>query len=290
MLHSTPMRSTLGSLKLPKEYPSPAVKWLGGKAELADTIIPLLPHDVRARRWHEPCAGGGAMFFRLLPRRAVLSDTCADLIGFYEALQAGPSESFLMQLFRLQTVHTPTNAREQYEGIRKLYNEHQHADAEQRAAWFLYLNRTGFNGLHRVNNKGEFNTPFGDIPRFKFDTGNLSTCATALASAELHCEGFEGVLERASKGDVVYFDPPYLGTFSGYSGTFGLDEHVRLRDVFRMLDERGVITVLSISDEPVIRELYEGFEVVVIRAGRCVGARGASRGSVDELVIRGHMR
>lgn len=284
------MRSTLASLKLPKEHPSPAVKWAGGKADLVDQIIPLLPRDVRARRWHEPFAGGAALFFRILPRAAVLSDMCADLVNLYAVLQAGLGEDFVMMIYRLEAIDHVVAQRAQYELIRRLYNEGAHASREQRAAWFLYLNRAGFNGLHRVNGKGEFNVPFGGQKKLSFDRKNLAACGAALARAELHHASFETVLERATPGDVIYFDPPYLGTFTGYAGEFGPKEHVELARVFRALDERGCIVVLSTNDNPFVRELYQGFEVSVVSAGRAVGARASSRRRVDELVIRGHCR
>jgi DNA adenine methylase len=284
------MRSTLASLRLPKDPPSPAVKWVGGKDGLADQIIPLLPRDVRGRRWHEPFVGGGAMFFRILPGTAFLSDACADLVMLYEVLRAGPIESFWWHLTKTELLHTTANGRAQYELVRDLFNRGEHGSPEQRAAWFLYLNRAGFNGLHRVNSKGEFNVPFGDVKRVRFDRGNLAHCGQELRRAELFTGGFASVLDRAAPGDVVYLDPPYLGTFSGYSGDFGPEQHVELSRVFRALDERGCIVVLSTSDEPLIRELYQGFEATVVSAGRAVGARASTRGKVDELVIRGHTR
>lgn len=284
------MRSSLSSLALPTEYPKPVVKWLGGKSDLADQIIPLLPADVRARKWFEPFVGGGAMFFRLMPRCAVLSDTCADLIGLYDVLQIGDLNALTNELTLLADAHRRA-PRANYEAIRKAFNQSRNVwpqDKVRRAAWFLYLNRTGFNGLHRVNSKDEFNVPFGDVDEFSFDVFNHIRCGAGLLSAELHHESFEHVLDRAQAGDVVYFDPPYLGTFTRYSGEFGIKQHTLLRDVFRALDNRGCIVVLSTSDHPTIHELYAGYEVTTVRAGRAVGARASSRGKVDELVIRGH--
>jgi DNA adenine methylase len=276
------------SLAIPETYPTPAVKWLGGKSNLIDQLVPLLPADVRTRRWFEPFAGGAALFFRLLPTRAVLSDTCYELFNVYRELQIGLDDQFIKYCIDLMD---PTlNTREMFEFIRRNFNEHKHFSPTHRATWFLYLNRACFNGLHRVNSKGEFNAPFGDGKPITFDFNNMRACSTALRSAELHCDGFEGVLVRAQAGDVVYFDPPYLGTFTGYSGTFGIDEHRQLRDVFRTLDERGCVVMLSTNDDPVMRILYEGFDCTVVHAGRSVGSRGTSRGSIDELVIRGKTR
>ena len=278
------------TLALPETYPTPVVKWLGGKSNLIDQLVPLLPADVRSRRWFEPFAGGAALFFRLLPTRAVLSDTCADLIGLYEVLQMGLSEEFRSKCVHLS--YPVMNTRAEFENVRRMFNAQKQKQQNniERAAWFLYLNRACFNGLHRVNSKVEFNAAFGDGKPITFDLDNMRVCSTALRSAELHYEGFEGVLARAQAGDAVYFDPPYLGTFTGYSGTFGIDEHRRLRDVFRTLDERGCIVVLSTNDDSVMRMLYEGFDCTVVQARRSVGSLGSSRGSVDELVIRNKHR
>lgn len=233
------------------------------------------------------------MFFRIQPRCAVLSDTCADLIGLYEVLQCYDLEAFGDELGILAASHR-AKPREHYESIRKAFNRGGESvelgDRIHCAAHFLYLNRTGFNGLHRVNQKGKFNVPFGDVDEFRFDMPNLTQCGLVLRSAELYCESFEGVLSRAQARDVVYFDPPFHGTFTGYSGEFDERAQVRLRDVFRELDKRGVVVVLSSSDSTFIREIYQGYEVTVVRAGRAVGARGSSRGNVDELVIRGKTR
>lgn len=293
------MRSSLSSLALPTEYPKPVVKWLGGKSDLADQIIPLLPADVRTRKWHEPFVGGGAMFFRLMPRRAVLSDTCADLIGLYERLQSGVSTEFVDELNWMMFSHNPGNKqKEHFESVRKAFNQTRNISATsmtvssitRRTAWFLYLNRACFNGLHRVNSKGEFNAPFGDGKPISFDFNNMRACSNALRSAELFCQEFVNVMVQAQAGDVIYFDPPYLGTFTGYSGEFGVKQHVLLRDTFKALDNRGCIVVLSTNDHPTIRELYQGYEVTIVQAGRAVGAQASSRGKVDELVIRGHCR
>jgi DNA adenine methylase len=266
------------------------VKWVGGKDGLADQILPLLPYDVRVRRWHEPFVGGAALFFRILPWVAFLADTCADLVNLYEVLQAGGGETFWYQLHALESLQGVSGPRAHYLAVRDAYNAGTLPSREHRAAAFLYLNRAGFNGLHRVNKGGEFNVPFGGKKVVTFDRENLAACGRELRRAELHTASFETVLDRAAPGDVVYLDPPYLGTFTGYSGDFGPDQHVALSRVFRALDERGCIVVLSTSDEPLIRELYQGFEVSVVSAGRAVGARASSRGKVDELVIRGRHR
>lgn len=284
------MRSTLASLRFPKDPPTPAVKWVGGKDGLANQILPLLPRDARARRWHEPFVGGGALFFRIAPRVAFLADMCTDLINLYEVLQVGGGETFWYQLHALESLQGTGDPRAHYLAVRDAYNAGTLPSREHRAAAFLYLNRAGFNGLHRVNKAGEFNVPFGGEKVITFDRGNLAACGVALTRAELLTTSFETTLDRAAPGDVVYLDPPYLGTFSGYSGDFGPDQHVALSRVFRALDERGCITVLSTSDEPLIRELYQGFEVSVVSAGRAVSARASSRGKVDELVIRGRTR
>ena len=289
------MRTMLPDNLLPLEYPSPAVKWAGGKADVADQILPLLPADVRARRWHEPFVGGAALFLRIAPRKAILSDTCADLITLYEVLQTVGDESpFWAQLVFLETLHNAAHAgpgpKANYEEVRKAFNARTLLSNEHRAAAFLYLNKAGFNGLHRVNEAGEFNVPFGDAKRIQFNRETLSSVGRAMQGAELLACSFESVLERATPGDVVYFDPPYLGTFSDYSSRFGIPEHIELARVFRALDAKRVIVVLSINDTPYIKELYQGLDITPVTAPRAIGARGSSRGYVRELVIRGKCR
>ncbi len=167
------------------------------------------------------------------------------------------------------------------------------SDAEV-AAWFLYLNKTGFNGLYRVNRKNRFNVPFGRYENPKIcDVRTLRACSVALSKAVLAVEDFERIARRAKRGDFVYFDPPYAAlsqtsSFTSYTSSgFGIDEQTRLRDVARALKKRGVHLLLSNSSAPSIRALYsKGFEVLEVSATRMVNSKASGRGAVTELIIR----
>jgi DNA adenine methylase len=166
-------------------------------------------------------------------------------------------------------------------------------DAEV-AAWFIYLNKVGFNGLYRVNRKNRFNVPFGRHKNPTIcDAPTLRACSAALASATLEKADFASAVERAVAGDLVYFDPPYVplsvtSSFTSYtSDGFGYDDQVRLRDLALELKRRGVHVLLSNSSAVLVRDLYEsGFTTVEVSATRLVNSKVAGRGAITELVIR----
>jgi DNA adenine methylase len=166
------------------------------------------------------------------------------------------------------------------------------SDAEV-AAWLIYLNKTGYNGIYRVNSKNLFNVPFGNNPRATIcDEGNLRACSATLKHTEIHCEDFSAVLDRAREGDVVYFDPPYVPVsetayFTSYTaGGFPMAEQVRLRDVALELKRRGVFVLLSNSSSNSVYDLYTGdFECIPVKASRLVNRDVHSRGHVIELLI-----
>jgi DNA adenine methylase len=160
---------------------------------------------------------------------------------------------------------------------------------------FLYLNKTCFNGLHRVNRRGEFNVPAGKYknPRI-LDAENLRAASTALARADVRCAGFEELLGSARPGDFVYLDPPYVpltatASFTAYAQDgFGMAEQERLRDVYRELDRRGCKLMLSNSDTPAVRALYREWRIDVVMAPRAVSCDGAGRQAVAEVVVRNY--
>jgi DNA adenine methylase len=266
----------------------PFLKWAGGKWSIASRIEKLLPHDVRDRVYREPFLGGGAMFFWLQPRRAVLSDSLRDLIETYRVVQ-GHVDALITQLERLRATHST----EQFYQVRAEFNEHRDAPRVQRAAWLVYLNKTCFNGLFRTNRSGEYNVPVG---HFKnpgiLDAGTLRLAGAALSGAEIRHETFDKLLDRAEPGDVVYLDPPYVpmtktASFVGYAdGTFSMRDQERLAEVYRELDERGCLLALSNSDTPAVRELYAGYDVSPIIAPRAISSKASTRGEVTELLIR----
>lgn len=266
----------------------PFLKWAGGKWAIRERLAELFPRDARERVYREPFLGGGAMFFWLQPERAVLTDALTDLIATYQAV-CSSVEFVIQRLEALENTHDDA----QYYAIRTRFNEERDAPAIERAAWLVYLNKTCFNGLFRTNKKGEFNTPAGKFKSLTIcEPHKLRVASAVLARAEIRCAKFEHLLEDAEPGDLVYMDPPYVplsktSSFAGYSeGSFTKDDQARLAEVYRRLDERGCALALSNSDTPLVRELYAGFDFTPIIAPRAISSKAATRGEVNELLVR----
>ena len=274
----------------------PFIKWVGGKRKLVPELIRRAPKHFGT--YHEPFTGGAALFFGLASARglsdrppdhrwAVLSDTNLRLVRSFRAVR----DDVEGLVGRLRD-YAESHSEEQYYEVRALDVDGFEHDADV-AAWFIYLNKTGFNGLYRVNRKGGFNVPMGryENPNICDDRG-LRAASRALQGAEIRHEGFEAVLGRAAPGDFVYFDPPYVplsttASFTAYTeGGFDLADQERLRDVARALKERGVHVLLSNSDTPRVRSLYHrGFSQGQVMMGRAINAKTSARGAVAELLI-----
>ncbi|MGO9839028.1 MAG: DNA adenine methylase [Polyangiaceae bacterium] len=259
------------------------MKWAGGKRQLLQDLERHVPGAYP--RYFEPFVGGGALFFRLQPQKAVLADFNERLIRTYRGVKNNVDD-----VIRLLT---------DYPHDEKFFYQLRGIDIDVRtdaevAAWFIYLNRTGFNGLYRVNQRNPFNVPFGRYANPTIcDAATLRSCSAALADAELVVEDFEAVVSRATREDFVYFDPPYVplsmtSSFTSYTSSgFGIEDQTRLRDVALGLKKRGVRVLLSNSSAPVVRDLYrEGFETVEVSATRAVNSKASGRGAIIELVIR----
>ncbi|MBX3248821.1 MAG: DNA adenine methylase [Myxococcales bacterium] len=292
----TTRRTGLGARPLhvpsstPARRPAPFVKWVGGKGRLLSQLAPLMPPGVERMRHVEPFVGGGALFFARAPKRALLADVNPDLVGTYEAIR-DEVETVLRALARLAAL---PHESEQFYELRERYNAGGQSKAE-RAALFIYLNKTCFNGLHRVNRAGHFNVPFGRYknPRI-LDADGLRVASHALKGAKIVRDSFEGLLRNARPGDFVYFDPPYepvsrTASFTGYAQDgFSQADQERLRDVFAALDRRGCKLMLSNSDVPFIRELYGRWNIDVIHAARAINCDPSGRGKVAEVVVRNY--
>lgn len=268
----------------------PFVKWAGGKGRLLSQLRPLLPPGVARMRHVEPFVGGGALFFSRQPSRALLTDVNPSLIDTYHAIR-DDVERVIDALGELAAQH----CKERYYDVRERYNRGARITAPKRAAMFIYLNKTCFNGLHRVNRRGEFNVPYGSYknPRILNSEG-LRAASRALKAAELRCASFEALLEHAKPGDFVYFDPPYepvssTASFTAYSRNgFSREDQSRLAEVYAALDRRGCKLMLSNSDVPFIRTLYRRFRVDMVAAPRAINCNGAKRGKVTEVVVRNY--
>jgi DNA adenine methylase len=259
----------------------PFLKWVGGKRQLLGAIAPRIPSAYGTYR--EPFLGGAAVFFHAKPARAVLSDSNVRLIRTYR----GVKNDVEGVIDRLRDYR--------YERASFLRARERDIDGESDAdvaAWFIYLNRTGFNGLYRVNSKNRFNVPFGRYTNPVIcDADNLRACAKALAHAELEIGDFEHLLGSAKENDFVYFDPPYVplsvtSSFTSYtSDGFGVEKQTRLRDLVAALKKKGVRVLLSNSAAPLVRDLYREFESQEVEASRMVNSRADRRHKITELLI-----
>jgi DNA adenine methylase len=286
----SPSRARKSALLRP-QLPLPILKWAGGKSRLLDQLVAHVP--ARFGRYFEPFVGGAALFFRLRPERATLSDLNPDLINVYRSV-AFDLDAVKRRLAVHQTKHTETY----YYEMRTRWNQAGAiADGADRAAAFIYLNKTCYNGLWRVNSKGEFNVPVGryDDPSI-LDPANLAAAGKVLARAELHVRSYTAVADAAEAGDFVYFDPPYqpvseTARFVSYtSASFGENDQRALADLVHGLARRGVHVMVSNSDTPLIRDIYRGLVQHQVLCARAINSRASARGPARELVIVGGPR
>jgi DNA adenine methylase len=261
----------------------PVIKWAGGKSQLISAFAPYFPDRSEVRHYYEPFIGGAAVFFNFQHPRSFLSDSNAELIELY------------------QTV------RDNVDGLIKALKKHRNDEAYfykvraqiaaqltpvERAARFIYLNKTCYNGLYRVNSQGQFNVPFGNYKSPNIcDVSGLQAANLALQSAELKVADFGAAVVKAATGDLVYFDPPYhplskTSSFTSYTAArFDDAEQRRLASVYRELDRRGCRAMLSNSDTPLIRELYRSFRLIEVLANRAINSKADGRGKIVELLI-----
>lgn len=267
--------------------PRPFLKWAGGKTQLLQQYQPLFPRQFKT--YYEPFLGGGAVFFYLFQEHfsgfdAVLSDVNSELINLYCCVQSDV-EALIKELKSHQRKHDS----EYYYKVRA----QKKRTRVKKAARIIYLNKTCFNGLYRENSKGEFNVPIG---RYKNPTicnaELLRADSQALQGVKLEVRDFDKVLDEAKTDeDFVYFDPPYYplsstSQFTSYSRyNFNEEDQIRLRNVFAELASRGVKVMLSNSDCPFIRELYQEFRTHEVSAGRSINSKGTHRGKISEVVV-----
>lgn len=266
----------------------PVVKWVGGKTRLLPELLSRMPE--RFGRYYEPFAGGAALFFRTAPRRAVLNDSNADLIALYTALQTD-----VASVIRRLQQHRERHDERHYYAMREKWNQlHGSMSNADRAAMFIYLNKTCFNGLWRVNRAGDFNVPIGRYTDPPICVPEALRAAHALlARSELRQGDYRAAVEDAERGDFVYFDPPYdpvtpTANFVSYSADgFGPDDQRTLADTARALVARGCKVMLSNSDTPFIRSIYKGFKIATVKCPRAINSNAAKRGDVDEVIVTG---
>jgi DNA adenine methylase len=277
-------RSTKEPLLLPL-----FLKWAGGKLQLIEQFKNLFPHNFN--NYYEPFIGSGAVFFYLKSKlklhKVFLSDANEELINCFVAVRDKPSE-----LIELLSNHRKKHSKDYYYAVRDI--ESDRLDSVNKAARLIYLNKTCFNGLYRVNSKGQFNVPMGDYENpCIFDKNTLYQASQLLQGVHLRVMTFEKVLDFAQKGDFIYLDPPYIplsktSSFTQYSkGSFSGKEQKHLSEVFRILDLRGCFVMLSNSDHALTRELYRDYEknIVIVSAKRMINSVGSKRGVINEVVV-----
>ena len=269
----------------------PVLKWVGGKRQLLNTLRPLLPPKITT--YCEPFVGGGAMLFDLQPKKAYVNDINSDLILVYTVIR-DKVDDLINQLEKFEntsdmfyTVRDWDRNREKYDNM---------TDVE-RAARIIYLNKTCFNGLYRVNNSGEFNSPFGNYKNPNIvNAPVLKAVNSYFNTAEIHFSStdYEELLSKVKKGTFVYLDPPYdpvsdTSSFTGYSkGGFSKEDQIRLRKCCDEMDKKGVRFMLSNSATDFIKEQYSNYNITTVQAKRAINSVGSKRGDVDEVVVRNY--
>lgn len=268
----------------------PVIKWVGGKTQLLPELFKVFPEKIET--YYEPFLGGAAVFFALKTdgrvQKACLNDWNPELVNLYSVVRGSPNE--LIEALREAKANYVKDPQKVYLEVRALELE----DPIQKAARTIFLNKTGFNGLFRLNKQGKFNVPWGKKPNPSLcDEENLLACSEGLQGVTLTIGDFAPAVADAGQGDLVYFDPPYLplsdtANFTSYTEVgFGMADQKRLADTFRQLVERGATCVLSNHDVPAIDDLFSGFEIHRVPARRNINSKGDKRGPVGEVIVVG---
>ncbi len=257
----------------------PVLKWAGGKQGLADRLIRYFPDKFGS--YYEPFVGGGSVLLTLHPETAIIGDLNDWLLDTYVAIRTDHER--VAKLF-----NGMVNTKDEYDRMRSI--SPATLDLFQRAAHLIYLNKTCFRGLFRVNQKGQFNVPYGAYDRRYYDPDNLATVAQCLKRVEIRYTDFELCLADVNSQDFVYLDPPYYkqGGYSDFDRytkfKFRENDHIRLACVCRELDDRGVRWAVSNSDTPFVRALFDGYRMESIEARREINLNSGDR-SISELLI-----
>lgn len=268
------------------------LKWAGGKSQLIEQFRSLFPKKVE--HYYEPFIGSGAVFFfvkmNLNPKSVMISDINEDLLNCFTIVRDNVSA-----LIKSLVVHKNNHSKEYYYSVRNL--DTSHLNNTEKASRLIYMNKTCFNGLYRVNSKSMFNVPFGDYKNPGiFSEHSLYHASQLLQDVEIKVMAFDRVLDFAKGADFIYLDPPYVplsktSNFTGYAkGEFGIQMQRRLAEVFKALDSRGCYVMLSNSDHPLVRVLYKEYErnIRIVRARRMINSVASKRGAINEIVVRNY--
>jgi len=271
---------------------TPFLKWVGGKRQLMPSIVEHLPKNIQSYNYIEPFIGGGAVLFHLQPKNAVINDFNTELINVYETIKNNLEEL-------IKDLKTHHNNADYFYELRALdrTDGFKNLTPVQRASRIIYLNKTCFNGLYRVNNAGEFNAPFGryknpnivNDPTLKAVNKYLNSNNIIIKSGD-----YSEILKEADEKSFVYLDPPYHpisenSNFTGYvQGGWNMYDQVDLRKACDELNEKGIKFLLSNSSAEFIKEQYKDYKISIVKANRAINSNGADRGEVDEVLIRNY--
>lgn len=273
------------------ELVAPVVKWVGGKRQLIDALAPLLPEEFSS--YCEPFVGGGAVLFWRQPERAMINDVNQDLIRMYEVIR-DDVEGLIAELDKHE------NTSEYFYKVRDWDRDKDTYAARsltERASRIIYLNKTCYNGLYRVNNAGEFNSPFGNYKNPNIVNAPVLRAVSSYlqeAAVTLTCRDYTEVLAEVPEGTFVYLDPPYdpvsvTASFTGYSrGGFTREDQIRLRECCDELNRRNIKFMLSNSATDFIKEQYADYNITIVQAKRAINSDAKRRGQVDEVVVRNY--
>lgn len=296
---------------LQKNTHKPFIKWAGGKRGLVDSILPFIPKQFN--NYFELFLGGGALFFALQSsnflkyKQIYLNDKNTELMNVYKVIKKYPSKlleilkimqhshnkEYFYTIRNLDRLDSFKNGNmEEINNILKIYN---FTDFNIfKAARFIYLNKTCFNGLCRYNSKGQFNTPVGSYKKpIIYNKDIIMNAYSILQNTNLYCADFTEITKLAKKDDFIYFDPPYYpinktSSFVSYTDVFLEKEHKSLYNIFKELDAKGVKVLQSNSSTPFIENLYKDFTIIPIKAKRVINCKGSKRGEITEFLIKGN--
>ncbi|MGH7218198.1 MAG: DNA adenine methylase [Candidatus Microsaccharimonas sp.] len=270
----------------------PFVKWAGGKTRLIDQILYYFPASFN--NYYEPFLGGGSLYFSISPQNGRLNDLNSTLIFVYRTIR----DNCLLIINDLLDLQAEYYALESLDTKAAYYYERRsefnsmHSQTVRKASLFIFLNKTGFNGMYRENSKGEYNIPFGKHSKpLICDAVNLERVSNVLKEIDITNGHYHEAIRDAKAGDFVYLDPPYAplnptSSFTQYqAGGFGEDDQIQLRNVFMELSQRGCLVMMSNSTSPLVEELYKDFYFNTISAARVINAQGMKRGKINEYII-----
>ncbi len=257
----------------------PFLRWAGGKRWLIKQLDNFLPEVFN--QYHEPFVGGGSIFLHINPKKAFISDFNEELIETYSSIRQNP-------LMVIKHIKSFKNTQEDYLKIRR----QNFRSPERRAARFVYLNQTSFNGIYRVNQKGEYNVPYGHREKYKFDYDNILEVSKALSSTAIEHADFMQCIGNVQENDLVFLDPPYTvahnnnGFIQYNQKIFSLDDQHRLKELISQIKSKNAYYILTNANHPEIRKIFDlGDSMTEVTRASLVGGKGAIRGKYSEIII-----